>query len=167
MLRIITVKFEEKLESFDEKLLSTFLSDKKIIKWESRFFERKSEAYWTILLEYEPMDVPPGPSLAGTGSKKQEKYKDLLGDGDWPLFKRLREWREETAKNEGVPPYIIFTNLQLARIAVTRPTSLNALQQIDGIGDVKRQKYGKNVLATVEPFRTKDAPAEEQKEYGG
>ncbi|MBE9594400.1 MAG: HRDC domain-containing protein [Proteobacteria bacterium] len=34
---------------------------------------------------------------------------------DWLLFNVLREWRAERCKEEGIPPYVIYTNLQLAR----------------------------------------------------
>lgn len=60
--------------------------------------------------------------------KKEEGYKTILTDADWPLFKMLKEWRGEESKKEGVPSYIICNNMQLARISVMRPTSLNALQ---------------------------------------
>ena len=72
-----------------------------------------------------------------------------MTENDWPLFEVLREWRGESSKKEGVPPYIIFTNIQLAKIAVTRPTSLNALQDIEGIGNAKREKYGKAILLII------------------
>jgi superfamily II DNA helicase RecQ len=55
----------------------------------------------------------------------------LLSENDWPLFKVLREWRGELSKKEGIPPYIICTNIKLAKLAVMRPSSLNGLQEID------------------------------------
>jgi ATP-dependent DNA helicase RecQ len=85
------------------------------------------------------------------GLKKDEKYKEILTENDWPIFKRLKEWRAEKCKKEGVPPYIVFTNLQLAKIAATRPTSLNAIQQIEGIGNSKREKYGNEILQIIKP----------------
>ena len=68
------------------------------------------------------------------------------------MFKRLREWRGETSKAERVPPYIIFTNMQLAKIAITRPESLNALQGIEGVGNVKRKKYGEQLIELIKSF---------------
>jgi superfamily II DNA helicase RecQ len=38
-----------------------------------------------------------------------------------PLFNQLREWRRERCKRDGVPPYIVCTNKQLAQMAVQRP----------------------------------------------
>lgn len=104
---------------------------------ESNFFERKGSHYCAVLLEYEPMISQDENMSYKPVEKREDNFKNLLKEEDWPLFKRLREWRGEVSKKEGVPPYIIFTNKQLAKIAFTRPVSLNALQQIEGVGNVK------------------------------
>jgi len=153
MLRIFTLKFEEKLEGFDDSRLCEFLAGKELVRWESHLITTKNDHYWTILLEYLPAaPASPKPSGNKVRKKSNESYKDIMTEQDWPLFKSLREWRGETSKKEGVPPYILFTNLQLAKIATTRPTSLNALQGINGIGNAKREKYGNDVLKIVKNF---------------
>jgi len=166
MLKVITLKFEERLEGFNDSMLSEMLAAKEIIRWESRFFERKDGQYWTVIVEYEPLVAPVKEAASGAvsessgGKKADADYRKILAEKDWPLFKKLREWRGETAKKEGVPPYIIFNNTQLARVAVSRPASLNALQEIDGIGEAKRSKYGPEILAitgTFAPEAGKDA----------
>lgn len=80
---------------------------------------------------------------------KNEGYKEILTDSDWPLFNVLREWRTEMSKKEGIPPYIICNNIQMANIAIKRPSFLNALQEIDGIGKAKIEKYGKEILQII------------------
>jgi len=142
------LKFEDRLEGFNDSLLSESLSDKEIIAWKGELIERKNRPYWTIILEYNPL----GDSEITTVSKseaKHDSYKSILSEDDWPVFEKLREWRKEKSKEEGVPPFILFTNTQLAKIAVTSPTSLNSLQAIKGIGEAKRTKYGKEVLSVV------------------
>lgn len=150
MLKIFTMKYSEKSENFPDSAMSGFLADKEVLRWESHFFERKGEFFWTVLAEYRdssmPVRVKNGEEKL---EKKEESYKTILTDADWPLFKMLKEWRGEESKKEGVPPYIICNNMQLARISVMRPTSLNALQGIDGIGKAKIEKYGKDILRIV------------------
>lgn len=63
------------------------------------------------------------------------------------LFNILRDWRSQRCKKEGVPPYIIFTNQQLAMIVKKRPQSISELTKIEGIGNGKAQKYGDDVLS--------------------
>ena len=147
MLKIFTLKFEEKSESFNDSILSNFLADKEVNRWESEFFERKNESFWTILIEYRSLSHDETPQK--TQKNKDESYKELLSENDWPLFKVLREWRGELSKKEGIPPYIVFKNIQLANLAVMRPFSLNGLQEIEGIGKAKTEKYGKDVLQII------------------
>ena len=152
MLKIFTITFEDNVESFNDSILTNFLADKEVIKWESHFFERKNDYFWTVIIEYTAVS-PSSRSVSGkTEPKREEEYKALLTENDWPLFKVLREWRGETSKKEGVPPYIIFTNMQLAKIAVTRPKSLNALQEIEGIGTAKRARYGPALLQLIASY---------------
>ena len=152
------------MESFDDSRLCEFLAGKELVRWEAHFITTKNDHYWTILVEYVPTAPGSPKSLGSEGTKKRnESYKDIMTEQDWPLFTNLREWRGETSKKEGVPPYILFTNLQLAKIAVTRPTSLNALQGINGIGKAKREKYGNDVLRIVENFdQQEDVGAREE-----
>ena len=148
MLKIFTVRYSEKTENFPDQQMSDFLAGKEMLRWESHFFERKGEFFWTILVEYQPGISPEAKESRGTNEKK-DSYKSILTETDWPLFKLLQEWRGEKSRGGGIPPYIICTNVQLARISVMRPDSLNALQSIDGIGKAKIEKYGKEILQIV------------------
>ena len=62
------------------------------------------------------------------------------------LFQRLRAWRAATAKEEGVPAYVVFHDATLRQIAVERPATLAAVGSISGIGENKLRKYGQQVL---------------------
>ncbi|WP_113700966.1 DNA helicase RecQ [Nonomuraea lactucae] len=66
-----------------------------------------------------------------------------------PLFERLRAWRAATAKEQGVPAYVIFHDSTLREIATLSPTSLAELSKINGVGDNKLAKYGDQVLETL------------------
>ena len=166
MLKVITLKFEDRLEGFDNSLLSEAMSDKEIIAWKSEFFERKNRPYWSIMLEYHPLNYS---EVLGASKAKTDRggYKSILSEDDWPLFEKLREWRKEKSNEEGVPPFIIFSNAQLAKIAATCPTSLNGLQAIKGIGEAKRKKYGKKVLSIVNGDNTRSIPNGEGDEVDG
>jgi ATP-dependent DNA helicase RecQ len=72
-----------------------------------------------------------------------------LPDGARGLFERLREWRAGVAREQGVPAYIVFGDATLRGIAVTRPTSLEQLGTISGVGEKKLDAYGEGVLEIV------------------
>jgi hypothetical protein len=117
MLKIFTVKYSEKRGSFLDSAMSGFLADKEVLRWENHFFERKGEFFWTVLAEYRDSSMPVQvKQFEEKLEKKEEGYKSILTDVDWPLFKMLKEWRGEESKKEGVPPYIICNNMQLVRI---------------------------------------------------
>ena len=65
------------------------------------------------------------------------------------LFERLREWRVEAARRHGVPAYVIFHDATLRDIARTRPSSLDALRGISGIGAKKLEAYGAEIVGLV------------------
>ncbi len=72
-----------------------------------------------------------------------------LPEGDLPLFERLRSWRAEESREQGVPAYIVFGDATLRGIAVTRPTTLAELGAISGIGEKKLEQYGDALLEVV------------------
>ncbi len=72
-----------------------------------------------------------------------------LGPADAGLFERLRAWRAATAKEQGVPAYVVFHDATLREIAARKPSSLAELGGISGIGESKLAKYGEGVLDTL------------------
>ena len=62
---------------------------------------------------------------------------------------RLRAWRAATAKEQGVPAYVVFPDSTLAAIAQTRPENRSELSGISGVGAAKLERYGEDVLAVV------------------
>ena len=66
-----------------------------------------------------------------------------------PLFERLRAWRGATAREQGVPAYVIFHDATLREIASRSPATLAELGTISGIGENKLAKYGQGVLDTL------------------
>jgi len=88
-------------------------------------------------------------SGAATGSRKSRAEEVSWEGVNSPLFDALREWRREVAARKGVPPYTIFHDGTLRDISRVRPTTLNALHQISGVGEARLRDYGADVLAIV------------------
>ncbi len=65
------------------------------------------------------------------------------------LFESLRAWRATQAKAQAVPPYVIFHDSVLREIAAVRPSSLDELGQIKGVGASKLERYGVAVLEVL------------------
>jgi ATP-dependent DNA helicase RecQ len=74
-----------------------------------------------------------------------------LGAEAAALFERLRQWRIEIARAQGVPAYVILHDRTLREIAAARPASLTRLAQISGMGEAKMARYGATLLQVVTP----------------
>ncbi len=72
---------------------------------------------------------------------------------DDPLFAALKVWRTARAREEGVPPYVVFHDQTLAAIAETKPPSAAALRRVKGIGPAKIDAYGDDILELVRRLR--------------
>jgi ATP-dependent DNA helicase RecQ len=68
---------------------------------------------------------------------------------DRALFERLRAVRLETARQRGVPPYVIFHDATLREMARIRPTSIDALRSVKGIGTRKADDLGQIFLSAI------------------
>ena len=74
--------------------------------------------------------------------------------GDPALVGALRAWRSEVARQRGVPAYVVLHDSTIDGIATQRPTTLNELRGIPGIGDKKLEHYGDALIALVQARRT-------------
>ncbi|WP_462137689.1 DNA helicase RecQ [Candidatus Mycalebacterium sp.] len=76
-----------------------------------------------------------------------------LGETDIPLFEKLRELRSKFAREQSVPPYVIFHDAALAEMAKEKPADLLQMSFISGVGSVKLDKYGEEFLKVVKEFK--------------
>ena len=67
-----------------------------------------------------------------------------------PAFEALRAWRTEQARREKMPPYVVMSDAHLRGIAERRPKSLVELSRCSGIGPVKLERYGDDILRVLE-----------------
>ncbi|MGL5979963.1 MAG: DNA helicase RecQ [Phocaeicola sp.] len=91
-------------------------------------------------------------------SKKQTKKKAVTqtsfipptaAEVDQNLFEELRALRKKLADQQAIPAYIILSDKVLHLIAHEQPTTIEAFGEINGIGEYKRDKYGKEFIATI------------------
>ena len=76
------------------------------------------------------------------------------------LFESLRAWRAKVAKERSRPAYTVFADTTLRSIAVVKPGTLPQLSLIHGVGAVKLQEYGADVLYVVREFQGGGAGAD-------
>ena len=89
--------------------------------------------------------VPSKDTPRATSRVESESWRDV----DRALFDTLRAVRLETARSRGVPPYVIFHDATLREMARLRPTSIEALLEVKGVGARKADDLGEIFLAAI------------------
>jgi ATP-dependent DNA helicase RecQ len=93
---------------------------------------------------------------AATRSSRPETV--LEKENDRRLFDALRAARLELAREQNVPPYVIFHDRTLRELAVQKPVSLFAMSNITGVGEKKMERYGEIFLGVIAGFLEKAEP---------
>ena len=75
-----------------------------------------------------------------------------------PLCEALRTWRAEAAKEAGLPAYVIFHDATLAEIERAHPDTRADLRAISGVGPLKMQRYGEQILKIIATFPAPGVP---------
>ncbi len=72
---------------------------------------------------------------------------------DKELNEFLREWRRNTAKNQGISAFVVLHDSALEDLCLVEPANLRELRRVSGFGDKKVQMYGKQILEAIQNFR--------------
>ncbi|MGC1651372.1 MAG: RecQ family ATP-dependent DNA helicase [Candidatus Sulfotelmatobacter sp.] len=100
------------------------------------------------------MSAARGVSFSGKEMRRQVAAASArVSAGDAELREYLREWRRTTAKEQGVPAFVVLHDTTLEEICLRQPSSIADLLSITGIGERKAEVYGKGLLAALERYR--------------
>lgn len=96
-------------------------------------------------------DNPPLARLAGPINDAPDKSlaRFLYDQG---LFDRLRTWRHETALKSRVAPSVLFSDRVLAELAAIRPSKIESLRAITGIGEHQLRIHGKEIINAIQSY---------------
>jgi DNA helicase-2/ATP-dependent DNA helicase PcrA len=104
--------------------------------------------------------VPREGGGAGARGREVARRTTVLPDGfaaprkaddESPLMAALRAWRSQRARADAVPAYVVAHDSTLAAIADARPASLAALRRVKGMGPLKLERYGGEILELTAP----------------
>lgn len=74
---------------------------------------------------------------------------NAVGDADEGLVERLRHWRRERSREDGVPAFVVLHDATLQELAAAQPRTHAELAGIKGLGPAKLERYGDDLLAVV------------------
>lgn len=169
LINILLGKTNERIQQFGHDQLSAFGRGKELSEreWSSVFRQLVSMGYLSVDMEqYGSIMLTPDSesvfrddmkiSLRVDHLKQKKKSSAKLRGNGQPLnprtaaaFESLRACRAELARAASVPPYVIFHDSTLLSMAETRPTSLEEMRRISGVGEHKLAKYGDRFLEAI------------------
>ena len=163
LARVVTLRFDPVIEAFDDAPLQDFLKAKEVFAIREHFFVRNEVPYLAVLVTYGLRPTPVQAASEEMTKGSRGSWRPPIAEADLPLWNALRTWRGERAQREGVPPYVICSNRQLAAMVEKRPGSMSALGAIEGIGKAKLAKYGQELLALLARPRSESAEPREER----
>ncbi|GGU86414.1 ATP-dependent DNA helicase RecQ [Streptomyces albospinus] len=121
-----------------------------------------TEASGEVLRGQREVPMRREPEKAARAAKAKAKAKRApvdLPEAALPVFEALRGWRGRTAKEQGVPAYVIFHDATLREIATVQPATTAELGAVSGVGENKLAKYGQQILDVLAGRDAGDAAA--------
>jgi ATP-dependent DNA helicase RecQ len=98
--------------------------------------------------------------VAKAEKRRSRRLRAAPSVHDDALFERLRRLRKRLADDQGVPPYVVFSDATLRELCTHQPVTLQAFRQIGGVGDVKLERYGTAFVEAIRSFDAADAAFE-------
>ncbi len=128
-----------------EAELNAFLGSHRVLSVKRHLVVGDGAAFWALCINYQE-------SSAAIPAIRKGKidYREVLSSADFTVFAELRKLRKELAQRDGVPPYSVFTNAQLAAMVRQRMQTPSELEALAGVGAKRAEKYG---AAFVEALR--------------
>ena len=112
----------------------------------------ENEDTHVVLRTYESKQ-PARPDKPKKPARQKARSTDALTAAGYKLFEQLRKLRLELAKEEAVPPYIIFSDKTLIDMCVKLPKNEYDMLNVSGVGENKFKKYGARFLEVINSFQ--------------
>ncbi|HMQ59208.1 MAG TPA: HRDC domain-containing protein [Flavilitoribacter sp.] len=113
--------------------MNAFLRSKKVLQVENQLVSDSHGAFWCFCIRYIEDNAPV--------AKPRPDYKQILDEESFQRFARMKEIRKQLAKEEGLPPYAVFSDEELAGLAKIEVLTPGLMKTIKGVGDKKVEKY--------------------------
>jgi len=172
LIDVLLGKETAKVEQFGHRQLSTFGIGKELAQqqWNSVYRQLAAAGYINVDIEaygglklsetVRPVlrgeqkvwlrrDADPVKRKAQRAERSKKSRAPFDGANDDPLWLALKAKRLELAREQEVPPYVIFHDSTLLDIHSRRPTTLTEMAQVSGVGQAKLDKYGYVFLQVV------------------
>jgi superfamily II DNA helicase RecQ len=125
-----------------ESEANQFVSSHRIVAVERQFVPQGLDSFWALCFRY--LD---GDETLAVLRKGEIDYRDVLSEAEFVVFAKLRSLRKEISEREGLPPYALFTNEQLAAMVRQQIRTKVDMGKIEGVGPARLDKDAEPFLA--------------------
>ena len=147
-LKIFTLRLNPTTGFFDDGELVNFQLGKDVIDISEHFLVHEKTPTLLLVLRYR--DVPDNGGRASHSPEAARKdWRAELDAQGQRIYDEFRLWRSRKAKHDGLPPYLILNNRELAELVMKRPANIAQLREIEGIGEAKTKRWGEEMLALL------------------
>ncbi|WP_367565986.1 DNA helicase RecQ [Lacrimispora sp.] len=112
--------------------------------------EKLMESQEPVMMKMAKEQEPALREKTGKKSKKPKLAGVELTEQDEALFEKLRRLRAEIAKEEKVPPYIVFSDKTLVHMCAVKPKTKTEMLTVSGVGEFKYDKYGERFMQCMD-----------------
>ena len=142
----------------EEEALNAFLASHRVIGIERQFVVDGPRSAWAVCVSWVDGEARASATPGTAGRKGRVDDREALTPEQFAVFVRLREARKGMAERDGVPPYAVVTNEQMAEMVRRGVGTVTELGAIEGVGPSRVEKYGAELLAVLRASRsTSDA----------
>lgn len=165
LIQILRGQNTSRIQQFQHHLLPTYGigKDKSEIYWlhvlrqciASGFLEAPTELHGGLILTEEGIRVLKRERVVSLVEPTIYKKKITASpkiEENAPLIHAIKTWRTKTAKEQGVPPYVVFNDKTLADLIQQKPKNHHLLQQIHGFGINRVERYGDELLILIHTY---------------
>ncbi len=124
--------------------LNRFLAGHRVLAIDRELVADGAGSFWAVGVTYSQR-----PSPGSSPKKGRIDYKEVLSAEDFEVYAALREVRKQISEQQGVPPYAVFNNAQLAELVQKRMRTREELAGIAGVGPSKVEAHGTRFLELV------------------
>jgi len=129
--------------------LNRFLGAHCVSQIERHYTPEGAGSFWAVCVTWLEAGEAQGAAAPDAARRGRIDYREVLEADEFALYDRLRTLRKQSAEAEGLPPFAVFTNEQLADMVRRRVGTLADLGRIDGIGEARLTRYGASFLEVL------------------
>ena len=134
--------------------LNVFLRSHRVMSVRQRDFPEG----WGFCVEWLDGAAEAARSASAPYQRDRPDYMKILEPEAFKRFSEYRKRRKEIAEADGVKPFVVMTDAQMAELAKIENPALADLKKIDGFGEARAEKYGERIFAAKNAEIAKEEP---------